>query len=545
MTSPADKTCRRSQSSFNLESLIPPFDTAESLLPEVGNLVELDNLIWFRRQSILEMVKVLSVRDLLSTTFTAVLLVENVLNNAFMEALVAFSWEIGRRIYLLFQHILFESQQAPMADKERILIKKRLIDSTQTYMNNRVGDLVHDVPEDFESAFMSVRDELVKYYEDRHDQAEADRILSQHTRTQRYEIPYPHNRLQNHSQRIAVAAGQILKMVSRPHQMVLGADMPAQITPAHLSLLSGRNGGTFWPHDHSLMTQRDFTGRNTCQLAAELGDIEFLRRFLDQDRQLFKQAIKERDRFGLTALLITAIKGDRNAFIFLAENGANLWEARPNGRDSLCLASLAGHTDIVEYVVPKMQSNYAYLWSPLHDACIGNHLRVVKALLPYYPDLQILHPNYPGFTALEVAKNHGHHDLAQYLETQQMHRLQRAQLAQANTNSANAQARKRKDVHSTPGNATTLASIPAVSSPAINSRPPSRNKRQRSGQQPQGSTTNRECRHVTTNDQPTSMDEEGDQPVSRAEDEPWVDENWLNEATHNLDMPCTPFDLVG
>ena len=159
----------------------------------------------------------------------------------------------------------------------------------------------------------------------------------------------------------------------------------------------------------------DMLKQNPVLAAAAVGSLSLLDAHLHDDKSL----LKNRDLFQRTALFHTAHRGNLETFLTLVEIGANIFDRDEAGQSILGIASAAGNTDIVRWLLvleggPSPNDHYFGSRSALHDAAWAGHTEVCSALLEKgaYADYAI-----DGVTAAQAARANGFKPLADMLES--------------------------------------------------------------------------------------------------------------------------------
>lgn len=123
-------------------------------------------------------------------------------------------------------------------------------------------------------------------------------------------------------------------------------------------------------------------------------------------------------------------EGDPVQVYDLIAAGADVNAKDKYGQTAIMLASLNGHTDVVQFLVDahaELNMTAKYNLSALMLAVINHHDHIVRILVDAGADLTLRGSGAPGFynkTAAELAKDSGQKEIAAYLEQCQADRAQ-------------------------------------------------------------------------------------------------------------------------
>ncbi|KAK5094319.1 hypothetical protein LTR70_004212 [Exophiala xenobiotica] len=244
---------------------------------------------------------------------------------------------------------------------------------------------------------------------------------------QAYLADYTFERMSTLSDGICEALKLTFGDVEDADRRILDPSGTLSIRAAHLAIMTGRRKTTIGPPLCTLREDIDILGRNVLHLAAEVGDIEYLRWALQRIRKCGKIILERRDTFGLTPLMVAAYAGCLDTFKLFVKAGADLKAQEPTGKSILCLASMAGHEPIVTFILSqgvKIQDGIGFC-SPIHDAAAaGRSEAVIRTLLANKAEPRDERNEHGNLSASKVAAKHGHAHLAKIL-TDAERRLER------------------------------------------------------------------------------------------------------------------------
>lgn len=267
-----------------------------------------------------------------------------------------------------------------------------------------------------------IRDDLVRLYVSQQDHAEANRLRTMPTEPGRFLEGLTYDMLPSLSISLSKAMDLVVRDVPDTNRQ--GLDLtpgrPPRISTTHLALLSDRLHGTVDPDTIGLDMACDMTKRSALHLAAERGDVSYVRTWCkaaQADTQL-SQIKNVRDIFGLTPLMIAAYEGSADVFRLLLDVGADPKLQTATSKSLLSLAAMAGNETIVSEILDRgisIQDHLAYC-SPIHDAAAsGRSEEVIHLLLKHKAEPRNEHPAYGNKRASKVAKDHDHRKIAQIL----------------------------------------------------------------------------------------------------------------------------------
>ncbi|KAJ9653697.1 G patch domain and ankyrin repeat-containing protein 1 [Neophaeococcomyces mojaviensis] len=187
-----------------------------------------------------------------------------------------------------------------------------------------------------------------------------------------------------------------------------------EISATQLALLSCRNNNTIEPQLCIPSPELDLLGRNIFHIAAETADLTWLRQAIKTTPDILKDYLRERDFMGFTPHMVAAYTGSADVFNFFVKAGCDLKLKDPQGRDALCLASMAGHEMIVSSNIQHgitVQDCFP-MHSPIWDAAAANRRPVVELLLENKAEPCFEHD---GLRASAIAFKRGHIELSTFL----------------------------------------------------------------------------------------------------------------------------------
>jgi len=164
---------------------------------------------------------------------------------------------------------------------------------------------------------------------------------------------------------------------------------------------------------------KDFIGRTPLHVAAEKGDVEHLRFFIEQDC-----SIETRDELGRTPLFLAASLGQEAAFEMLHSKGANLHVRDRASHFLMEVAARGNHTaiirrlfdakcDVNEKALSRLSFNRAL--PALHAAAEKGHFEAVHLLIECGADPLTQAPD-SGKTAEQLSRDRGFTYVAEFLE---------------------------------------------------------------------------------------------------------------------------------
>ena len=149
----------------------------------------------------------------------------------------------------------------------------------------------------------------------------------------------------------------------------------------------------------------------------ETGDVAAIRRALDDNSAL----LNAEDAQGWTGIIMAAKHGHVQAVRFLVhERGARVDPARRMTHTALRGATLGGHLDVVRELLEAgadVNAPSDGMRTPLMGAARNGFLDIVRVLLNAGADVTAV--NSFGETAIDVARDQGHHAIVQELHDQQ------------------------------------------------------------------------------------------------------------------------------
>lgn len=339
--------------------------------------------------------------------------------NDLLMAFEFFQSLIAVELLRTLQHV--DCIRAYIKGRDKELLTRRLSDCINAYLSTSNSAEVRnvDIPngESFRHLRNRLRRELETLYDSQGDGSEADRMLQLDASVSSWSRPA--NRLRQLSSRLEHTAAKVLKGHDNIRRSLTLTEDP------HFSLFSllvqqHKGERDKFALRDSLCFSPDILGRSHLHLAVEMEDLDHLRWI---HRHCWAEATKMidiRDLFGLTPLMIAAYIGNVEVFKFLDTHGANSTALDPEGRSVLSLAAIAGHEDMVMYILsqhPSMLKDHFRTCSPLHDAAAAGHQKVVELLLKHKAEPRDLRDSYGFKKASEVAAKHNHTALEAYLLT--------------------------------------------------------------------------------------------------------------------------------
>jgi|WetSurMetagenome_2_1015567.scaffolds.fasta_scaffold384122_2 uncharacterized protein len=147
--------------------------------------------------------------------------------------------------------------------------------------------------------------------------------------------------------------------------------------------------------------------------AAAQGDIDSVRRFLDNGINPDTQGLK-----GWTALRMAAVKDKFDIARELLEKGARVDASNYTGQTALMMACFYGHYDMVLLLLSYgANPNLANCGgrTPLMIATSEGHAAIIEVLLELKPKIDVNVTDRNGKTALDMAFDYGHENVAYLL----------------------------------------------------------------------------------------------------------------------------------
>ncbi|XP_067670081.1 ankyrin repeat domain-containing protein 50-like [Haliotis asinina] len=174
--------------------------------------------------------------------------------------------------------------------------------------------------------------------------------------------------------------------------------------------------------------------------ASSDGDLDTVKQLIDDD----KIDVNTRGWYGLTPLMLAALRGHKDVFEYLHKQGADMTQTDRDGDHILSMACIGGSVNIVEYVISnepnlinrkRHDGRTSLMWaawhgkeaifryllnhgadymlmdndmdSVLHYACHGGHTGIVQTILAQ-PEIDINSRDIYGRTAVMAAVEQGH-----------------------------------------------------------------------------------------------------------------------------------------
>lgn len=151
--------------------------------------------------------------------------------------------------------------------------------------------------------------------------------------------------------------------------------------------------------------------------AAERGDVEAVRRLLNQDCGLLEARISEGNLLR-TPLMLAALEGHMEVVTFLVEEGADVNARDADGETPLCMAAGWGHEEVVAFLLSRgadARTSNRHGSTPLHEASCEGHLRIVRLLLHTLGGRGLDDADEEGRTALWLACHYGRTEVVRAL----------------------------------------------------------------------------------------------------------------------------------
>ncbi|HUI73809.1 MAG TPA: ankyrin repeat domain-containing protein [Candidatus Acidoferrum sp.] len=148
--------------------------------------------------------------------------------------------------------------------------------------------------------------------------------------------------------------------------------------------------------------------------ASAAGQFAKVKELVEQDPALAKSFSPD----GFPVLALAAVFGHADIAKYLHENGADVNAVSTNatGYTALTGAVASGHTAIVDWLISRganVNHRYGHGYSPLLTAAADGRLEIVKMLLENGADPRAATND--GKTALQIAQDRGHKQVADYL----------------------------------------------------------------------------------------------------------------------------------
>lgn len=151
--------------------------------------------------------------------------------------------------------------------------------------------------------------------------------------------------------------------------------------------------------------------------AAERGDVEAVRRLLNQDCGLIEARISE-GNLSRTPLMLAALEGHMGVVRFLVDEGADVNARDADGETALYMAAGWGHEEVVAYLLSRgadARTSNRYGCTALHEASCEGHLCVVRLLLHTLGGRGLDDADEEGRTALWSACHYGRTEVVRAL----------------------------------------------------------------------------------------------------------------------------------
>lgn len=334
---------------------------------------------------------------------------------ASLDVLIA---AIANLILNSFRYVRQLQLQVTALEQEVLL--RRLFDSGQ--------QLLHGAPShepdsgkilSFEELMNEIRGDLVKLYRERGDHSEAARLRAQSCNTYSYLNGYSMKRLSQLADELCDILQIAFKDITSIYRQRLDPNGQLQICGSHLAILCHRQPNTITSPFSGISMCTEITGRNELHLATETGDLSFLKWAIAARKRRGEISLEDRDRLGLTVLMIAAYTGCPETFRLLLDEGADLKAQHPSGRSILCLASMAGHAEILSQIFERgvmIQDSIQYC-SPIHDAAsCGRSEDVIHILLNNKAEPRDERADHGNKCASQVALEGQHDGIAAILQ---------------------------------------------------------------------------------------------------------------------------------
>jgi ankyrin repeat protein len=154
-------------------------------------------------------------------------------------------------------------------------------------------------------------------------------------------------------------------------------------------------------------------GITSLHIACSKGHVEAVQKLL-----AYKSNPEEADDYGETPLMLAVMNGNPTVVKLLIDKGSDVNQAKPSGATPLFLAAQRGHLGILR----KLLAAGAHVnvsrrtdgCSPLQIAATKGNKDVVMELINAGAD--IYYTDFDGKTAIDLAKEYGHHTLADDLD---------------------------------------------------------------------------------------------------------------------------------
>ncbi|KAJ9653692.1 hypothetical protein H2198_007149 [Neophaeococcomyces mojaviensis] len=211
-----------------------------------------------------------------------------------------------------------------VAELQQELINRRLLDIGYHYLEIRKSyDL--NKSDTFDHELNNVRDQLVAYYKEQGDEAEANRILFYHKSNAHYLDKHTVDTVASMAKRLKEALTSVFADMGKRYRDMTKSSLETTIEPCHLAILGRLPQDQISQSWYAQAYQPDILGRNGLHLAAEVGDTLFLKSFLADTSQPWVNRVwtlqESRDVFGLTPLMVAIYMGYADIFELLIENG--------------------------------------------------------------------------------------------------------------------------------------------------------------------------------------------------------------------------------
>lgn len=153
-------------------------------------------------------------------------------------------------------------------------------------------------------------------------------------------------------------------------------------------------------------------GKTALMVAAKQGDIERMKRLLDQGA-----GVNRPNNNGGTPVMYAALSGDPDTVMLLLERGARVNAVASNGWTALMIASVKGFVDVARLLLEhgaEPNQPDVYSWTPLMRAVYQERPQIAR-LLAEHDQTRVNHRGENGVTALHLAVARGNAEAVKLL----------------------------------------------------------------------------------------------------------------------------------